>query len=107
MSTTVFVLLLILGSLLYFTPTIIAWNKRNISSIFALNLLLGWSVIGWVIALVWSLGVDRPTEVKTFFVDKSPTNNNALEQLERLQKLKDSGVLDESEFKSQKQKILR
>ncbi|WP_231969555.1 superinfection immunity protein [Polynucleobacter necessarius] len=25
----------------------------NIGAIFALNLFLGWSLIGWVIALVW------------------------------------------------------
>ena len=30
-------------------------NKRNKLSIFALNLLLGWTLGGWVIALVWGL----------------------------------------------------
>lgn len=44
----------------YFLPTVIAYArvKRNIWAIFALNLLLGWSVIGWVIALVWALSVE-------------------------------------------------
>ena len=49
--------LLILAAILYFFPTIIAlvrW-RPNLMAIFALNLFLGWSVIGWVIALVWSL----------------------------------------------------
>ncbi len=46
---------LILGS--YFLPTIIAVQRDHPSSdaIFFLNLLLGITVIGWVVALLWSL----------------------------------------------------
>lgn len=42
--------------LLYFFPSINAEQRhhRERKSIFILNLLLGWAVIGWVIALVWS-----------------------------------------------------
>ena len=41
----------------YFIPTIIAFKKErdNKVSILALNLLLGWSMIGWVVSLVWAL----------------------------------------------------
>ena len=46
------------GFFLYFLPTIIGWNKRNSNSILALNLFLGWTFIGWVIALVWALSKD-------------------------------------------------
>jgi hypothetical protein len=44
-------------SLFYFLPFAIAFNKRraNSGAIFALNLFLGWSLIGWVIALVWAM----------------------------------------------------
>jgi hypothetical protein len=40
----------------YFLPTIIALMRHhhNTLAIFLLNLLLGWSFLGWVIALVWS-----------------------------------------------------
>ena len=44
--------------ILYFLPTVFGWSKKNIAAIFALNLLLGWTLIGWVIALVWALTVD-------------------------------------------------
>ncbi|MGD9894852.1 MAG: superinfection immunity protein [Dehalococcoidia bacterium] len=59
----VIALLFLLG--LYFLPTIIAGarSRRNSGSIFALNLFLGWSLIGWVIALVWALSSDQPTQV--------------------------------------------
>jgi hypothetical protein len=42
---------------LYFTPGIIAWlrNHHNQGAIAILNLLLGWTFLGWVAALVWSL----------------------------------------------------
>ena len=41
----------------YFLPSIVAAARkhRNTTAIFFLNLLLGWSVIGWVGALVWAL----------------------------------------------------
>ena len=46
--------LLLLGP--YFLPTIIACcrGKKNSAAIFLLNLLLGWTFIGWVVALVWA-----------------------------------------------------
>ena len=46
-----------LGIAVYFIPTIIAFRKGrdNRISILALNFFLGWSLIGWVISLVWAL----------------------------------------------------
>jgi hypothetical protein len=46
-----------LASAGYFLPLAIAlWRSHpKTTNIFLLNLLLGWTVIGWVIALVWSL----------------------------------------------------
>ena len=40
-----------------FAPTIIALARHHHNSlaIFALNLLLGWTGIGWIAALIWSL----------------------------------------------------
>jgi hypothetical protein len=45
---------------LYFLPTIIGWHKRNAGAIFVLNLLLGWTLVGWAVALVWALTSDAP-----------------------------------------------
>lgn len=54
------------GFFFYFLPSIIAAarSKRDLVSIFVLNLLLGWTAIGWVIALVWALKVDAPAVVR-------------------------------------------
>ncbi len=51
------------GIALYFLPSIIARNKRNATAIFILNLLTGWSVLGWVAALIWALTNDAPQVV--------------------------------------------
>ena len=49
-----------LGTVLYFAPSIIAYVRRtNVMAIFVLNLLLGWTLFGWVFALVWSLTDQR------------------------------------------------
>jgi len=50
------------GFVLYFLPTIIAAmkSKRDIVAILLLNLFLGWSVIGWIVALVWAAKNDAP-----------------------------------------------
>lgn len=50
-------LIIVILSLGYFLPAMIAWtnSRRNTSAIFAFNLFLGWTLIGWVAALVWAL----------------------------------------------------
>lgn len=42
---------------LYFLPSIIAeTNKhRQYKAISTLNLLFGWTILGWIISLIWSL----------------------------------------------------
>jgi hypothetical protein len=49
------------GFVLYFLPTIVAVlrEKHDKVSIFLLNFFLGWSVIGWVVALIWACKTDR------------------------------------------------
>jgi hypothetical protein len=56
-----FAVLLTILSLFYFLPFAIAFHKKraNSGAIFALNLFLGWSLIGWVIALVWAMKDER------------------------------------------------
>jgi hypothetical protein len=52
--------------LLYFLPSIIALarGKRDLLAIFLLNLFLGWSIIGWIVALVWAAKSDVPVMVR-------------------------------------------
>jgi hypothetical protein len=47
-------------------PTILAFarNKRDTAAILLLNLFLGWTMIGWVVALVWAVKTDVPMMVR-------------------------------------------
>jgi len=55
------------GFLLYFLPTIIAFvrERHDKLAIFLLNFFLGWSVIGWIISLVWACKSDRVVYVQS------------------------------------------
>lgn len=49
---------LIFVTLLYFLPTVIAIVFRHGSDavgIFLVNFLLGWTIVGWWVALIWAL----------------------------------------------------
>lgn len=50
------------GFVMYFLPSIIALarSKRDIVGIVLLNFFLGWTMIGWVVALVWAVKTDYP-----------------------------------------------
>lgn len=72
-----FVIILFLIS--YFIPSIIALfrAKSNSFAIILLNLFLGWTFIGWVVALIWSATKDKPAQ--TIVVNNSYTENKNIE----------------------------
>jgi hypothetical protein len=121
-------ILLIPALVVYFIPTIIATsrNHSNKIGIFLLNLFLGWTFVGWLGSLIWSV---TSTGKQTVVVNNHYQNANKQEsqikdeskntttpkqddydgKIDRLQKLKqllDSGVLSEEEFAKEKSKIL-
>ena len=50
--------------LLYFQPTIVASNRgHNVAGILLLNFFLGWTVIGWILMMLWALLSDPPYRV--------------------------------------------
>jgi len=57
----------LMAMVLYFLPSLAPWGKRNWGAIFLLNLLLGWTLIGWIVALVWGWTIEapRPKSVQT------------------------------------------
>ena len=54
------------GFVMYFLPSIIAFarSKRDTAAIVLLNFFLGWTLIGWVVALVWAAKNDVPMVVQ-------------------------------------------
>jgi Superinfection immunity protein len=55
---------MIIGGILlvffYFIPSFVGFKKRNFSAIFVLNLFLGWTFIGWIVALIWAVSYEKP-----------------------------------------------
>ena len=49
-------LVILVGSIFYLFPAMVAHYKRHRqqTAILILNLLLGWTFLGWVLALVWA-----------------------------------------------------
>jgi hypothetical protein len=54
-------ILFFIAGCIYFWPAIVAFSKghRNAMAILMLNLLLGWTFLGWVVALVWAMTRDK------------------------------------------------
>jgi cell division protein FtsW (lipid II flippase) len=51
------VILLILVGIVYFFPSLIvnAYHPEHEKEIKKLNLFFGWTIIGWILALVWAI----------------------------------------------------
>lgn len=48
-------------AIIYFIPAIdaVVHKKKNAGAIFVVNLFLGWTLIGWVVALSWAQMKDK------------------------------------------------
>ncbi len=57
----IFAVLMLISVIIYFAPSLIAIvrDHKSVLALLALNLLLGWTFLGWVAALVWSLTDQR------------------------------------------------
>jgi Superinfection immunity protein len=66
-----FVFLLII-LLFYFVPTIAARGKPQFNSVLAINFFLGWTRVGWVIALAWAV---KQESVARVIVNQAPLPN--------------------------------
>lgn len=45
--------------IVYFIPTIATAGKKNSGGVFVVNVFLGWTLIGWVVALAWAVSLPR------------------------------------------------
>lgn len=56
------IILLLLLPVVYFLPVLTAWRRkhRNAAGVFLVNLFFGWTLLGWVVAMIWA--IYRPPE---------------------------------------------
>ncbi|MCL9804779.1 superinfection immunity protein [Flavobacterium amniphilum] len=115
-TTEVIVLFLLL--LVYFLPTAITLNRKKTgtATIIVLNLFLGWTVVGWVIAFIWACSNGKQVPLITINNNQhnneekiefpAPSLHNKLDSLRRLKDLLDSGALSVEEYENEKGKLL-
>lgn len=62
-----FILLCVVGGLsFYLLPTIVAMNRKvaNSAGIVLLNIFLGWTLLGWVGALIWACSAETQLQAQ-------------------------------------------
>jgi hypothetical protein len=72
-------ILLLISVAIYFAPSIVAVRRSHHQSmaIIALNILTGWTFIGWVAALVWSLTATYGRQEDSSPLDAAGTDYDA------------------------------
>ncbi|MCQ2440418.1 MAG: superinfection immunity protein [Clostridia bacterium] len=91
----------ILTQFLYFLPYVIAHYKlhQQQTAIFVLNLFAGWTVIAWIICLVWAFITKKEKIINT-------VSSNA-KQIEEYKDLLDKGILTQEKFDEKKKQLLQ
>lgn len=101
-------LLLIILVFLYFIPTGVAFARGTSLRVGALvvNVVFGWTIIGWVIALVMAVtGSTATTAIAVVAVPPAPPLGTATDLIQ-LSELHDRGALTDAEFAQAKQRLL-
>lgn len=89
---------------LYFLPYLHANKKkhRQTRAIYILNIFAGWTIIAWIIALVWSC-----TETSEKKIIQQTVQISNADELMKYKKLLDSGVITQEEFDNKKNQLLQ
>jgi len=104
--------------IIYFLPSIVAVKakRKNALPIMALNILLGWTFLGWLGSLIWALmpPKDDPPVIAPVIVEKRdpapqvsvPSSDDIVEKLAKAAELHSAGRLSDAEFGDLKKRLL-
>jgi len=48
---------------IYFIPGLVGSSTKHGDGIFLLNLLLGWTILGWIAALIWAVSAEKKIKI--------------------------------------------
>ncbi|WP_062390960.1 superinfection immunity protein [Pseudomonas abietaniphila] len=101
-------MLFFIGVVIYFLPTINAKGRKhpNAPAIFLLNLFLGWTLVGWVVALVWSASAISDGSKPSAPSVAAPAIDRYA-QLEKIASMKERGLISEEEYQAEKTRLLQ
>ncbi|TYZ10101.1 superinfection immunity protein [Hymenobacter lutimineralis] len=95
--------------ILHFLPSILGRKRPDALMIFLINLLAGWSIIGWFVALYLALRnapVSNPFSSSPAFASVAAPAVSVADELAKLRDLRDQGVLTPEEFERQKNNLI-
>ena len=105
------VIVLCVGPPIYFLPAILAATQGHDRAhlVFWLNLLLGWTVIGWVAALAWTVMTRPEPDTAAAVAEVVPRTNDhtAILQIAELSRQRRAGAISPEEFESRTAAILQ
>ncbi len=95
----------IIYTAIYFLPYKIAAKKkhRQTRAIYILNIFAGWTIIIWLIALVWACTEPKETIVVN---QNAQSIQSDSEEILKFKKLLDDGIITQEEFEAKKKQIL-
>jgi len=106
-------ILLVFLAVIYFIPAIVASSRGHsqAGAIWVLNILLGWTLIGWVGALVWACTNSAPQQVvvtqpQTYAPPSPAAPRSAADQIAEFASLRDRGIISVEEFEAKKRQLL-
>ena len=75
-------MLFVVGCCVYFLPSIVAASrsKANTAPIILINLFLGWTLVGWVVAFAWALATERMDDSGAATSRESPSSLAAVKK---------------------------
>lgn len=76
-------LIIIICTVIYFVPSYVAFKrqKRDFTPILLVNIFLGWTLIGWVVALIWSVSSDKKITDREKMLQLQEENNRLLTEI--------------------------
>ena len=91
MHSVILGLTIIAGLYFYFLPSVIAIHRRTNcrAAIFSLNLIFGWTIVGWLATVIWAakqhvrpgeLASVSPVDGDTWIFDRSKLSDPSAEQ---------------------------
>lgn len=95
--------------IIYFIPSMAGNEKKHSAGIFCLNLFLGWTLIGWVIALVWAVSDEKASAAvpaQKTLAHEIGGQRTLTQKLDELDGLLKAGRITQAEHERLKERVI-
>lgn len=103
MGQVLLIIIYTFGAFIYFIPSFNAYKREQFWATFVVNLLFGWTVVGWIIALIMSW---HKNDKQKPVIETVSEKLSVADELGKLAELLNKGNISQEEFNAQKKKLL-